>query len=238
VARARVLTRAHSVSTHALLLKRVTYSETDLVLTLFTRELGRLSALARGARRSQRRFGGALEPMHTLGVRLDEREGAELLMLREASIVVARRQLVGDLDRIDAAGRALAWLRRVAPVRTSEPELWTVVTTLLDRLDDPGRAPKRELAEAGLALLEALGWGIDFSRCVRCGKPCEPGLGAYVDPALGGLVCRACGGARRRLPEKILGRLRNARLGALLEEDADIALELVETGLRAHAGVS
>ncbi|HEX5101745.1 MAG TPA: recombination protein O N-terminal domain-containing protein, partial [Polyangiaceae bacterium] len=68
-------------TTHALLLKRVEYGEADLVLTLFTERFGRISALARAARKSTRRFGGALEPMHTLEVALEERPKSELFML-------------------------------------------------------------------------------------------------------------------------------------------------------------
>ena len=47
-----------------------------MIVTLFTEELGKIAALARGARKSSRRFAGALEPMHTLRVTLDERPGA------------------------------------------------------------------------------------------------------------------------------------------------------------------
>ena len=122
--RPRATTAARAHTTRALLLRRVSYGESDLVVTLFTESLGRISALARGARRSQKRFGGALEPMHTLVVRVDERAGAELLALREASLDKPRHQLVRDLDRMQAAGRALGWIRRAAPTRTPEPEVW------------------------------------------------------------------------------------------------------------------
>lgn len=239
MARARSAASARTISTQALVLRRVDYSETDLVLTFFTEAVGKVSALARGARRSQRRFGGALEAMHTLAIRVDERASAELMTLREASIVVPRRQLVGDLDCIEAAGQALAWVRRVAPARTAEPDLWRVVHDLLARLDTPGVVARRELAVAGLRLLSALGWGIDFSRCVRCGRPYEPGRGAFIDPARGGLVCRACGGARQRLTCELVVRLRNSQENAtsLEPDDAETTLALVEAALRAHAGV-
>jgi len=240
VARARAFAAARATTTRALLLRRVPYAESDLVVTLFTEEIGRVSALARGARKSQRRFGGALEPMHTLGVRLDERTFAELLTLREASIEIARRRLVGDLDRMTVAGRALGWLRRVAPARTPEPEAWRVVSELLDRLDAADELPPRlHLGEAGLRLLMAFGWGIDFERCVRCGKACEPDRPALLDAARGGLICRACGGARLRLEGPARERLARAARGEarIAPEDADTALAIAESGLLAHAGI-
>ena len=62
-------TKSHA--TLALLLRRTPYRDADLVLSLFTEQLGQVSALARAARKSQRRFGGSLEPFHTLHLELD-----------------------------------------------------------------------------------------------------------------------------------------------------------------------
>ncbi len=227
--------------THALLLRRVDYGESDLVLALFTEKLGRVSALARGARRSTKRFAGALEPLHTLEVRCDESRRGELFVLREARIVVPRTRLTGDLERMQAAGRALGWVRGAAPPRTREPEVWRILSNLLDLLSEQqdGRAPLH-LCAAGLQLLAAFGWGLELSRCVRCGRPCPAEQAAMVDAAQGGLVCRACGGARLKLPARARARLRELSLGGEASLDAaelELALELVEQAMRAHAGL-
>jgi DNA repair protein RecO (recombination protein O) len=224
------------------LLKRVEYGDADLVLTLFTEKLGRVSALARAARRSQRRFGGALEPLHTLEVRLEDRPRNELAVLREARIVTARLRLTQSLERMKVAGRALGWVRAAAPAHTPEPELWVMLETFFDELGAvDGVEANRALAATGLAMLGALGWGLDLERCVRCGKPCPAGSPALVDPARGGLVCRRCGGARKRIEPKTRERLGRAALAgdprALEPDDAALALELVEAVLKAHAGV-
>lgn len=240
VARARAQESLRT--TRALLVKRVEYGESDLVLTLFTERFGRVTALARGARKSTRRFAGALEPMHTLEVRLEERPERELFGLREARIATPRLALTSELSRLEAAGKALGWLRRAAPARTPEPELWHGIEALLDRLAEPGRVDaERVLAAAGMKLLGTLGWGLDLERCVSCGKPCPEGQSGLVDAARGGLVCRSCGGARRRLDGALRHRL--ARAGAtgdpaaLETDDAAVALDLVEHVLRAHAGM-
>ena len=88
-----------------MLLGRVAYGESDLVVTLLTEPLGRVSALARGARRSSKRFAGALEPMHTLRVSLDERPRADLAVLYTAD---PRDALVGNARRL-CPGRTVSW---------------------------------------------------------------------------------------------------------------------------------
>ena len=226
----------------ALLLRRVELGEADLVVTLFTRTLGRVSALARGARKSQKRFGGALEPFFTLRVRLEERPRSELFALSEASVTRARLGLLTDLARLEVAGRALGWIRKTAPPRTPEPESFAHLERVLDRLSSTEGElfPQRELAELGLSLLKSFGWAIDFERCVRCGKPCPEGARGTLDPASGGLVCRDCGSARIRVSavqRKRLARAARGESAALAEDDVSLALDLVESVFAAHAGV-
>ncbi len=229
-------------ATEALLLRRVEYGEADLVLTLLTQKLGKVSALARGARKSSKRFGSALEPMHTLAVELDERPGAELFTLLEAKLAVPRAAILRSLSAMESAGKALGWIRRAAPPRTPEPAAYALLTTLLDRLS---AAPSSEacgvaLAEAGLALLSELGWGIDFERCVRCGRTAQSAQSASVDAARGGLICRSCGGARLRLSADSRQRMARVATGEtelLTPDDAPHALLLVEAALGAHAGI-
>jgi DNA repair protein RecO (recombination protein O) len=226
-------------STEALVLRRVEYGEADLVVTLLTRSLGRVSALARAARKSRRRFGGALEPFFTLSVTLEERRSSELLGLREASVLRPRTGLLGNLPALTSAGRVLGWVRRAAPAHTPEPEAWSIVEELLDRLAAlEARDADVEVARAGLQLVAAFGWALELERCVRCGKPCPEARPASLDPARGGLVCRECGGARLRVAPERRTRLLAASQGLIAElsgEDARFALELVEGVLETHA---
>lgn len=230
-----------SSSTAALVLRRTEYRDGDLIVQLFTETFGRLSALARNARRSRRRFSGSLEPFHLLNVRIQAGR-SELFTLLEASIQKARSRLLVDLERLEVAGTALSWVRSAAPDHTPEPELFRVVNRLLDRLDAPQgeRSPRLELAECGLGLLRALGWGLSFDHCVRCGRPCQAGHKAMLSPALGGLVCRACGGGELLLSGDERHRFGSSAAGAgsfLIAGDDRLALRMIEQALRSHGGI-
>jgi DNA repair protein RecO (recombination protein O) len=185
------------IESAALLVRSVAYGEADIIATFFTETDGKVSAIVRGARRSSKRFGGALEPIHELFITLDDK-GKELCVLKEARIGRVRDGIVADLDMMDAAGRALRWVRHLCPARTPEPSAWASLRALLDVLD-AHFPPLQHLAVFGLGLLTDVGYAIDFERCVRCGKPCPEGRPAFIDAAGGGLVCMTCGGARRTL---------------------------------------
>jgi DNA repair protein RecO (recombination protein O) len=224
----------------------VPYGEADAVVTLFTEAVGKVPAMARGARKSKRRFAAALEPMHTIQVTLEERPGAELLGLREAVVSRPRTHLLNDLDRLNAAGKALRWARGGSPNRTREPEVWGELESLLDRLDDADDQlpPSTHLAASGLRLLRHFGYGLELDACVRCGRACDPGRPAYVDAGAGGLICTACGGGHsphhHLVDAATRGRLSAAAAGrdaALLPGDTAVTQKLVDEALAGHAGL-
>jgi len=141
---------------------------------------------------------------------------------------------------MDAAGRALGWLREAAPNHTAEPRLWVEVNALLDALDAPGATEKAQalLGAAGLRMLEAAGWGLDLTRCVRCEKPVPARARTELDVTAGGVVCRACGGGRIALTARARARLLEAAAGdesALCKTaDAELAVSIVARALAAH----
>jgi DNA repair protein RecO (recombination protein O) len=244
-----------SHTTPALVLRRTPYRDADLVVTLFTENLGQVSALARAARKSQRRFGGGLEPFHTLAVELDELDGADLMTLDAARITHARTNLYDHLASMEAAGKFLNWVRHASPAHTPEPLVWDLTESCLDSLDAlagtprapdaAGAAPRpnarRLLGAFGLQLLSACGWRLELEHCVQSGVRCPDGKSAMIDPERGGLVSRAEGGGAFRVSGAARQRLIAARDGqssAIEEEDAELTLELVERSLRAHAGLS
>ena len=234
------------IRTDALLVRKAPFGDADAIVTFFTEERGIVSAIARSALKSSKRF-PSLEPMHLLHIGLEERAGAELGVLTEAAIARTRLVLTANLDCLEAAGQALRWVRRAAPPLTPEPALWVVINAFLDDLDldldldlDPagdGPAPNARLAGLGFRLLGAIGWGLDLERCVRCGRDCAGSASAFIDPAEGGLVCRACGGGRLLLRDGRRARFLASTMGddgALRGDDAAAAIELIEATLAAH----
>lgn len=92
---------------HAIVLKRIAYGEADLIVTFFTRERGRMSGIARSAKKSMRRFGGAFEPGTLAEVSYNEKRGAHLANLCEARVLRPVLGVVKSLSRIEAMTRAV-----------------------------------------------------------------------------------------------------------------------------------
>ncbi|MBX3201408.1 MAG: DNA repair protein RecO [Labilithrix sp.] len=227
------------IDSAALLVRSVPYGEADVIATFFTRESGKLSAIVRGARRSSKRFGGALEPIHELTVTLEDK-GKELCVLKEARIVRPRAGIAASLEAMEAAGQALRWVRHLCPPRTPEPAAWSSLEDVLDALDTSGaRETRRYLAIFGLRLLTDMGYALELDRCTRCGRSCPEGRSAFVDAAGGGIVCTSCGGARRTISGELRALASRAQRGepvTLSWELAGTLIDVAEDAMAAHAG--
>jgi DNA repair protein RecO (recombination protein O) len=183
---------SRGVRLQAFVLRTVDFGERDRVVSLLSRERGKLSAFARGARTSRRRFGGALEPFTRLRAELRERAGAELWTLEDVTVERGHGGIRADLARIACAGYACELAG--ALVRDAEPheDLFDLVGDYLGRLDD-GPARPWDLRAFELGALRATGLMPRLDACARCGQP--PGGGPIrFDPAHGGVLCPACRG--------------------------------------------
>lgn len=175
-------------------MRSVDYRDSDRIVTLLTEDFGKISALARGARRSRRRFGGALQPYVLMRAHFRPGRG-ELDHLEKVEVERPFSNILRSLDAIAAAGAALAVIRERVPDHEPEPAVFEAAVALLAGLDRSA-PPEEALICLQIRVLDILGFAPTLDRCVHCGKVPEPGRAASFDAARGGIVCRACGGGR------------------------------------------
>ncbi len=201
--------RRQSVSTGALVLRSVDYRDADRIVTLLTERLGKISAIARSARRSRRRFAGSLEPFAIIEADIEPGRG-ELGTLLEARVLQGFPGILKDLGTMSAAAAALDLVARGSAERQPDPELFRA-TACLFRLLDEGRQPAEEaLVSFRIRATALLGFAPDLDACGRCGRTAAAGRAGLFDPVAGHLVCRACGGASIYLSASSRKRFRAA----------------------------
>jgi DNA repair protein RecO (recombination protein O) len=186
----------HPVVTPALVLRLVDYGEADRIATLYSRDLGKLGALARGARRSRRRFGAALAVFNVGDATLVERRGAELARLDAFELVRDGSTLAGDLGRFTHASYAVELIRELTPPHHREPAIFDLGVGFLAALG--AAAPRAELLRVfELRLLAEVGFMPAFDRCAACGGEDLDHPGQVFDVRRGGVLCRSCTGPGR-----------------------------------------
>ena len=232
--------------TRALVVNVYDYGESDRLVHLYTEDLGRVSAIAKGARRSRRRFPGTLEILTVLDVRIVEPPRASLLRLEGARLVQPFERFVSDLGRFGVACMLAEVLDRFTGDHEANPELFRFALGVLDVLVE-------EPADRLLALLTLtktlarLGFRPRLSDCVACGSALGAGevRVAFV-PREGGVLCRACADAEaprvpvrivRALEQGIRQPLRERHLHGLQASELREAERMMDRFFRFHIGI-
>ncbi len=175
----------------AILLDRVAYGERDLVLTLLTRDYGLVSAIARSARGSLRRFGGALDLFVVFQARLRLRPPPRLSALLGVDPVRQFPGILEDLARLEAGQAMLTAARDLLQDAPAPPRAFDFVVAQLERLEQaPPELAHLPLLDLCMGLLAEVGHVPTGTRCPACHRPLEHG-GVLLDG--GSIVCHACG---------------------------------------------
>jgi DNA repair protein RecO (recombination protein O) len=232
--------------TQALVLRTFEQGESDRLVHLYTESLGRVSAIAKGARRSRRRFPGTLEIFNLLDARLVDPPRSALMRIEAASLRHAFEGLSRDLGRYAIACQLLELLDRFTGERESNPALFHFAVGVLGIVDE--EQPDPLLALLILAkTLARLGFRPELIRCASCGVPIAEAEGrpAFV-PRHGGAVCAACAdphelpveaGLLRALEAGIRSPLRERGALGLRPEAIQHLREMLDRFFRFHIGL-
>ncbi|HWF54347.1 MAG TPA: DNA repair protein RecO [Solirubrobacteraceae bacterium] len=175
--------------TDAIVLRSIRYGEADRILHLYTPGHGRVSAIAKGARRSRSRFGARLEPFFQIRMVLHQGR-SELLTVTSADTISAYRALRDHAATLDAAARACDAVSRVFETSDPHPEVFALLGNQLSLLDsDAAHAGPAGGLAFRLKLLLAAGIVPQLGACAACGE--REHLHGF-SAAAGGVVCNAC----------------------------------------------
>jgi DNA repair protein RecO (recombination protein O) len=204
-------------SGEAILLRAVDFGESDRIVHLLTPTQGRVTAIAKGARRSVKRFPGTLDLFNHLQITLQHRRTRAMGFLEQAVLLSPFIGLRAHPVRYALASYILELFDRMAPEGAAPPDARRIFTFALSALTalesiEPDR-PLRVLVE--LRALDALGLRPELRRCVRCGTDARGRVGFHV--ADGGVICERCGTGQHGVLPVHLGTLR------MLEQGLDYA---------------
>lgn len=170
-------------------LRQVPYRDADLILSVFSAERGTVSLLARGGRRSKRRFMGALSTFTLARFTLDKDRGSEISPINGAEVVQEWSVIAADVGAFAHANYALELISALIAAQTPEPELLTALLDLWNVLSVAGPQPAA-LRWFELKVLATCGSLPQLDTCVRCND--ELAAKAFFLAARGGALCVSC----------------------------------------------
>ncbi|MCS6949148.1 MAG: DNA repair protein RecO [bacterium] len=176
------------VTVQAIVLRRRPLGEADKVLTLFTREMGKLSALAKGARKPTSKLAGATETC--VRARFHLAPGKTFWIVTQATAERARARLHRLLVNAAAAMYACELVDRLLEEGVTEEDLFDLLASVLDELEE-SEHPTWTLCWFENALMLQQGYTPMLDACARCGNEVEGEQVAFL-PEVGGVLCASC----------------------------------------------
>ena len=239
-----------TLRSQALILRSVDFGESDQILHLLVPEVGRLSAIAKGARRSVRRFAGTLDLFHHVKIQVERRRTASLARLDQANLIEPFTSLRVDTGRFAMGCYLLELFDRLAPEGGAEADMRRLFSFALGALRALAvRVPDTRLRTLlELRALDALGLRPELTRCVRCTAALAGGGPIHFHVADGGAVCEVCAPHLSGLLRVHLGTLRILEQGLRFDFDRldrlvmgrrtlEEAQQLIHRFQRFHVGV-
>ena len=170
----------------AVVLKTDDFGDANRVVTLFTKEFGKLEANAYGCRRARSPLSGATQMFNHISAEISR--GSKVDTIREADILNFYDALTKDLERLAYASLLFEIVNRMTFPRQRELETFELLTNSLPALNR--RNPRIAALIGACQFMETSGVQLNFSRCVHCGVEIDGDAGiSLLD---GGAVCMNC----------------------------------------------
>jgi DNA repair protein RecO (recombination protein O) len=170
----------------AIVLRTYDLREADLLVTLFTRAEGKVRGVARAAKKSKRRFGGALEPLTYVRVYYEDRERQELARLDSCDVLESPLATEVSYPRAVALGHVAELLDELLPDREANDTVFRLALSVLAGLRGPDVWMPVTYFELWMTRL--MGYLPELSECMVCGRTLN-GSRAYFHALADGLMC-------------------------------------------------
>jgi len=207
-----------------LVLKRIKFGETSEIITLYTKEFGKLQLIAKGARDPRKRLSSILQFLSHIGVVFYLKEERELQLLSQAHLINPFWEIKGDLDRFLTASAGAEFIFRLQIGQQSHPDLFHLLLAFLQRAGNY-ECLKSLLISFLLQTSRVLGYGPSLSQCIHCKRGIASSVKGdlFFSPEEGGLVCRKCARPHAYYLKAPAGLIQSLNI---LSDDLDRAKEL------------
>jgi DNA repair protein RecO (recombination protein O) len=202
----------------AIVLRLVDFSESSCVVTLFTEEFGKITGLAKGARRPKSPFEAALDLLAIIRVVFIHKSSEALDLLTEARLERRFRAASRDLSRLYAGYYVAELLNELTDESDPHPDLFHSAVDTLQSLDDHADV-MREVLRFELTALRALGHLPSLRNCVQCGEPVAKSGRIAFGQLVGGVLCERCKTGKKQVVLVSVGVIEVLR--TMASEDRD-----------------
>lgn len=182
------------VRTDGVILRSMDFRDTSRILTVYTRDFGKQSLLAKGVRGPKSKLAGVTGPLNYVTLIYYRKEERELQLLSQCDLVRPWRSLTDSLEAMAAAMAICELLNLVVQGEEEHPELFDLLVRSLDAVNGATNNWVNALYLFEVRLLDLLGFRPELRLCSHCGRSLEADRGGALalDLHRGGVSCSSC----------------------------------------------
>ena len=178
--------------TEAIVLKSLKFGDTSKIVTLYTKDYGKIKVIAKGIRKHKSRLAGTLETIFHIQIVFYKKLTTEIYLLSQAEIIKPFQKIPKDLNRYAFASGILELLDKLITGEEPNPELFELTKNTLSFMEGcPPKSLEKSFLLFVLRLTDILGYKPKFDRCISCNK-ITPDKFILFSPEKGGVVCQRC----------------------------------------------
>jgi DNA repair protein RecO (recombination protein O) len=207
-----------ALRTEAIVLRAIDYGESDRIVTFCTADFGKIRGIAKGARRSRKRFANAIEPFCSTRILFSRRNPDSLALIEGCDVLSHFPGIRADLEKTLAASCLIDLTDQFTPEDKKSEALFCLLLDFLRLLE--GTAWSETLLRFfEIRLLRISGYDPVLDHCISCKTSIAKETAYRFDAAKGGLTCNLCAAGSRDAIPVSLGTIRTLLLGREMEID-------------------
>ncbi len=175
----------------AIIMRHRELGESDLVVSFFTPAKGVMRGVAKGARRSKVRFVNCLDHFCLVNLELNTRGKGDLCFIESGRLIEPFPKMRRNFSAVTVASYAVELAEMLFPMGVVATEMFDLLRTIFRLLEEEGD-PRRVRIFLEARAMALGGYGVDFSRCCRCGRSYAGQGRAVFIKHKGGIACLAC----------------------------------------------
>jgi len=208
------------VKDEAIILSTRLFGESDKIVRFFTLSSGKLSGIAKGAKKSQKRFMNTLEPFNQVLIEYFEKATSSLVRIENADLEESNSGLELSFKRVCMASFFTEFVDKLTKEKQRNEHLFQTLKKILDSLKLV-EFTTTDILYYELQMLRHLGYMLNLAACVHCGKALADVEKLYFSKERGGTLCTGCAHSvpHRQYPQGFIPHM----------------LRLTETPMNSHA---
>ncbi|MFH2012546.1 MAG: DNA repair protein RecO [Pseudomonadota bacterium] len=177
--------------TDAIVIRSMDFSESDKIVTFFTRDFGKLRGIAKGAKKSKKRFGNTLELFSHISLFFFQKENLELARINNCSIIRSHMEIYKDIEKMAYGSYFIELVNELVGEREKNSEIFNLLVDSLSLINDHKLG--EEIARIfEIRILSLVGYQPQLDECLKCGHRLSNGEIFWFSPVKGGVVCSKC----------------------------------------------